>query len=67
MATATRQRAGRAASEVRWARVEVVRDELANSETPVVVRVGEFRVEVSADFSSETLVAVLDVLEGLQR
>jgi hypothetical protein len=35
--------------------------------TPVVVRVGEFRVEVSGDFSTETLAAVLDVLEGLQR
>jgi hypothetical protein len=48
------------------ARVEVVRTESA-SETPVVVRIGEFRVEVSGDFSSETLAAVLDVLEGLKR
>lgn len=67
MATATRQRAVRVASEVRWARVEVVRDEPVVRETPVVVRVGEFRVEVSGDFSSETLAAVLDVLEGLER
>ena len=67
MATATRQRAGRAAGEVRWARVEVVRDEPSVNETPVVVRVGEFRVEVSGDFSTETLAAVLDVLEGLKR
>jgi hypothetical protein len=51
---------------VRWARVEVVPDEAPVSETPVVVRIGEFRVEVSGDFSSETLAAVLDVLEGLQ-
>jgi hypothetical protein len=36
-------------------------------ETPVVVRVGEFRVEVAGDFSTETLAAVLDVLEGLRR
>lgn len=52
---------------MRWARVEVVRDEPAVRETPVVVRVGEFRVEVSGDFSTETLAAVLDVLEGLKR
>ena len=67
MATATRQRGARAAGEVRWARVEVVPDEPTVNETPVVVRVGEFRVEVSGDFSTETLAAVLDVLEGLQR
>jgi hypothetical protein len=55
---------------VQWARVEVVPDEptpAAVSETPVVVAVGQFRVEVSGDFSTETLAAVLDVLEGLQR
>lgn len=63
----TRQRAGQA-GEVRLARVAVVRDEpVAVSETPVVVRVGEYRVEVSGAFSSETLAAVLDVLEGLTR
>lgn len=67
MATATRQRAGRATEQVQWARVEVVPDESTESETPVVVLVGEFRVEVSGDFSTETLAAVLDVLEGLQR
>jgi hypothetical protein len=67
MATTTRQRASRATSEVRWAQVEVVPDEAPLNETPVVVRVGEFRVEVSGDFSSETLAAVVDVLEGLQR
>ena len=67
MATATRQQAGRSAGKGRWARVEVVRDEPAVRETPVVVRVGEFRVEVSGDFSTETLAAVLDVLEGLKR
>jgi hypothetical protein len=66
MATATRQR-GSATGEVRWARVEVVPDEPTVSATPVVVRVGEFRVEVSGDFSTETLAAVLDVLEGLKR
>jgi hypothetical protein len=60
--TATRQRVG----EVRLARVEVVPNEPVG-ETPVVVRIGEFRVEVSGDFSSETLAAVLDVLEGLTR
>ena len=32
-----------------------------------MVVVGEFRVEVSGDFSTETLAAVLDVLEGLAR
>ncbi len=42
--TATRQQAGRSAGKVRWARVEVVRDEPAVRETPVVVRVGEFWV-----------------------
>lgn len=62
----TRQLAKRA-GEVRLARVEVVPDESTANETPVVVRVGEFRVEVSGDFSSETLAAVLDVLEGLQQ
>jgi hypothetical protein len=45
----------------------VVRDEPPVSEAPVVVRVGEFRVEVSGDSSTETLAAVLDVLEGLKR
>lgn len=65
MATrATKQQVSR--GSVRWARVEVVPDEAPVSETPVVVRIGEFRVEVSGDFSSETLAAVLDVLEGLQ-
>ncbi len=64
--TATRQKAGRA-GEVRLARVEVVPDEPVVSETPVVVRIGGFRVEVAGDFSSETLAAVLDVLEGLTR
>jgi hypothetical protein len=64
--TATRPQARRA-GEVRLARVEVVRDEPVVSETPVVVRVGEFRVEVAGDFSSETLAAVQDVLEGLTR
>jgi hypothetical protein len=49
------------------ARVEVVPDAPAERETPVVVCVGEFRVEVSGDFSTETLAAVLDVLEGLKR
>jgi hypothetical protein len=49
------------------ARVELVRDERVANETPVVVRVGDFRVEVAGDFSTETLAAVLDVLEGLQR
>lgn len=49
------------------ARGEVVPDEPAVRETPVVVRVGAFRVEVSGDFSSEALAAFLDVLEGLQR
>jgi hypothetical protein len=49
------------------ARVEVVRQEQVTTETPVVVRVGDFRVEVAGDFSPETLAAVLDVLEGLQR
>ncbi len=63
--TATRQRA--VPGGVQLARVEVVPDEPVMSETPVVVRVGEFRVEVSGDFSSETLAAVLDVLEGLKR
>lgn len=67
MATETRQRAGAAASQVRLARVEVVRHEPVAEETPVVVRVGEFRVEVAGDFSTETLAAVLDVLEGLRR
>jgi len=64
--TATRQRAGRA-GEVQLARVEVVPGKPVVSETPVVVAVGQFRVEVSGDFSTETLAAVLDVLEGLQR
>jgi len=65
MATKTaRQQASKAG--VRLARVEVVPDEVTVSETPVVVRVGAFRVEVSGDFSSETLAVVLDVLEGLQ-
>lgn len=64
MATGKRQRA---ADEMRWARVEVVRDAPDGHETPVEVRGGEFRVEVSGDFSSETLAAVLDVLEGLKR
>lgn len=45
----------------------MVRDEPAVRETPVVVRAGEFRVEVSGDFSTETLAGVLDVLEGLKR
>jgi hypothetical protein len=45
----------------------VVPDEPAVDETPVVVVVGKFRVEVSGDFSPETLAAVLDVLEGLAR
>lgn len=63
MATTTRQQAG----QVRWARVEVVPDEPTVDETPVVVVVGQFRVEVSGDFSTETLAAVLDVLEGLER
>jgi len=63
MATSTRQQAG----QVRWSRVEVVPDEPAVTETPVVGVVGKFRVEVSGDFSSETLAAVLDVLEGLTR
>lgn len=66
MATSTRQQAG----QVRWSRVEVVPDEPtanAANETPVVVVVGKFRVEVSGDFSTETLAAVLDVLEGLVR
>lgn len=62
---ATRQRAERAG--VRLARVEVLPNEPRIRETPVVVRVGGFRVEVSGDFSTETLAAVLDVLEGLQR
>lgn len=62
MAT-TKQQAG----QVRWARVEVVPDESTVNETPVVVVVGKFRVEVSGDFSTETLAAVLDVLEGLAR
>jgi len=67
MATiATRQRAGRG-DEFRLARVEVVPDEPAQRETPGVVCVGEFRVEVSGDFSTETLAGVLDVLEGLKR
>ena len=61
MATNAKQQAG----QVRWSRVEVVPDELGASETPVVVIVGKFRVEVSGDFSTETLAAVLDVLEGL--
>lgn len=64
--TATRQRAGRA-GEVQLARVEVVPGKPVVSETPVVVRIGEFRVEVAGDFSSETLAGVLDVLEGLTR
>ena len=63
MATTTRKQA----EQVRWARVEVVPDEPAVDETPVVVVVGQFRVEVSGDFSTETLAAVLDVLEGLER
>lgn len=63
MATSTRQQAG----QVRWSRVEVVSDEPAVDETPVVVVVGKFRVEVSGEFSTETLAAVLDVLEGLAR
>ena len=67
MATETRQRAAAAANQVRLARVEVVRQEQVAKETPVVVRVGEFRVEVAGDFSTETLAAVLDVLEGLRR
>jgi hypothetical protein len=57
----------RAADQVQWARVEVVPAAPAVDETPVVVRVGEFRVEVSGSFAPETLAAVLDVLEGLQR
>jgi hypothetical protein len=52
-------------SAVRLARVEVVREE-STRETPIVVCVGAFRVEVSGDFSSEALAGVLDVLEGLQ-
>ena len=52
-------------SAVQLARVEVVREE-STRETPVVVCVGAFRVEVSGDFSSETLAGVLDVLEGMQ-
>lgn len=67
MATRTTRQKAERAGEVRLARVEVVPDGTTVSETPVVVRVGEFRVEVSGDFSSETLAAVLDVLEGLQR
>lgn len=63
MATSTRQQAG----QVRWSRVEVVPDAPTETETPVVVVVGKFRVEVSGDFSTETLAAVLDVLEGLTR
>ena len=63
MATTMRQQAG----QVRWARVEVVPDEPAVTETPVVVVVGKFRVEVSGEFSTETLAAVVDVLEGLER
>jgi hypothetical protein len=43
-----------------------MRDEATASERPVVVRSGAFRVEVSGNFSSETLAGVLDVLEGLQ-
>ena len=62
--TTTRQQANQAS--VRLARVGVVPDEVTVRETPVVVRVGGFRVEVSGDFSSETLAGVLDVLEGLQ-
>jgi hypothetical protein len=62
--TTTRQQPNQAG--VRLARVVVVRDEGTVSETPVVVCVGAFRVEVSGDFSSETLAVVLDVLEGLQ-
>jgi hypothetical protein len=64
MATTATKRARQ--SGVRLARVEVIRDETNASETPVVVRIGAFRVEVSGDFSSETLAGVLDVLEGLQ-
>jgi hypothetical protein len=63
MATTTRKQA----EQVRWARVEVVPDEPAVDEAPVVVVVGQFRVEVAGDFSTETLAAVLDVLEGLER
>jgi hypothetical protein len=66
MATSTAQRKG-PVGQVRLARVELVRDERVANETPVVVRVGDFRVEVAGDFSTETLAAVLDVLEGLQR
>ena len=62
--TTTRQQANQAS--VRLARVVVVPDEVTVRETPVVVRVGGFRVEVAGDFSSETLAGVLDVLEGLQ-
>ena len=69
MTTSTKQRVGAEASQVRLARVELVRvlDERVAKETPVVVRVGEFCVEVAGDFSTETLAAVLDVLEGLRR
>ncbi len=67
MTTSTKQRVRAAASQVRLARVELVRDERVSKETPVVVRVGEFCVEVAGDFSTETLAAVLDVLEGLRR
>ena len=63
MATTMRQQAG----QVRWARVEVVPEAPAVTETPVVVVVGKFRVEVSGEFSTETLAAVVDVLEGLER
>jgi hypothetical protein len=63
MATTTEQQA----EQVRWARVEVVPDERPVEERPVVVVVGQFRVEVSGEFSTETLAAVLDVLEGLTR
>lgn len=67
MTTLTKQRTEAAAHQVRLARVELVAAERGAKETPVVVRVGDFCVEVAGDFSTETLAAVLDVLEGLRR
>lgn len=52
--------------DLRLARVEVVA-ERELSEAPVVVRVGDVRVEATRGFSGEVLAAVLDVVEGRRR
>ncbi|MDP2273170.1 MAG: hypothetical protein Q8N23_19395 [Archangium sp.] len=52
MTTSTKQGAEAAASQVRLARVELVRDERVPKETRVVVRVGEFCVELLSGHGS---------------